>query len=104
MGILVKAEMRAVARAMPADGPSLGVAPSGTDVGIGGVGGFFHHISQLAGEFELALTGHESYFDKQNISAGFGISQTGGHTYFILFFGQSLGETVGSQVFAHIGR
>jgi hypothetical protein len=80
-GMLVKAETSVTARVIPADGPSFGMAPSGTctwtslaakisgvdtelvgfgaDEGQGGVGRLLHDIAELAGEGQLALAAHE---------------------------------------------
>ena len=90
-------EMMAVTMATPADGPSLGVAPSGTctwmsffsnsdggmpksmaaraHVGVGGLDRFLHHVAQVAGDGHLALARHHDAFDGQDLAADLGPGQ-----------------------------
>jgi hypothetical protein len=43
-------------------------------------GRLLHDLSQLPGEFEVALARHPQDLDKQDIAAGGGPGQTGGHS------------------------
>ena len=90
----------AVVIARPADGPSLGTAPAGTwtwklwraacgiDAQLGGVGAdvgerdlrrLLHHVTQLAGEGELAVAGRVGGLDEEDVAAGAGHGEPGGH-------------------------
>jgi hypothetical protein len=94
----VMTETIAVAIATPADGPSFGVAPSGTwtwmsrlsnsggsmpkdraraDVGRRRRDRLLHHVAQLAGDRHLALAGHHDAFDGQQLAADLGPGQAG---------------------------
>ena len=101
--------MTAVAMAIPADGPSFGVAPfrhvdvdvallehrrfdavvdgAGAHIGRCGGNGFLHHVLQVARHRHLALAGHHDAFDGEQLSADLGPGKTGDDTDLILQFG-----------------
>ena len=86
------ADTIAVAIAMPADGPSFGIAPAGTwmwtsrsntrlvgdaqPVGVGprvrprGARGLLHHVAELAGQDQVALAAHRRGLDEHDVAAG----------------------------------
>jgi hypothetical protein len=103
---LERAETRAVAMVMPAEGPSLGIAPSGmwmwisvcakisssipssrrpgSGVGVGRLGRLAHDIAELAGQLEDALSLHRDHFDEENVAAGGGDRESGRHPNLVL--------------------
>ena len=93
-GMPVSALTMAVAMVMPADGPSLGMAPGrhvdvervllerlardaqragvGADPGQAGTGRLAHHLAQLAGEDEVLLALHAGDLDGDDVAADLG--------------------------------
>ena len=90
-GRFESADTTAEAIAMPADGPSFGIAPAGTWMWMSrskscssmpshaGVGPrerpgrprrFLHDVAELAGQDELALAPHQGRFDEHDVAAG----------------------------------
>jgi hypothetical protein len=120
-GMRVSAETRAVHMPMPALGPSLGVAPSGTWMctssllveiridaehsgpaahhGHGGLDGLLHDLAQLARVGQLALAGHQRGLDAQQLAAHFGPGQSRDLAHLIPLVGAAVAETPDPQVF-----
>ena len=118
-GILLSALEIAVAIVMPAEGPSFGMAPSGTctcrsrvaieiagqaeavraraNVRHGGLRRFLHHVAEFAGERQLALAIDDGGFRAENRAANFGPSQAGDQSHFALFMRQRVAELDDAQ-------
>ena len=95
----VSSETSAVASVTPAEGPSFGMAPSGTcrcrstrsknDSSIpscrawartqreGGLGALLHHVAELAGERQALLAAHLRGLDVEHLAAGRGPGEAG---------------------------
>jgi hypothetical protein len=119
-GRRVKAEMIAVAMAMPALGPSLGVAPSGTwmwtltlsniagsrpsaagvgpRVGQRRLGRFLHHVAQRAGQRDAAGALAQADLDGQRVAAKAVDRQPGDQADLVLFFGHAVVNLRGPMI------
>ena len=51
----------------------------GLDVGEGRLGRFLHDVAQLAGQDQLGLARHRGGLDEEDLAAGLGPGQAGGH-------------------------
>ena len=112
-GILLRADTIEVAIVIPADGPSLGMAPSGTctwmsrfwwksgsspsccagaDVAQGRLRRLLHDLAKLSGDGHLALAGHDHGFDPQNVASELGPGKSHGKADFVFFFGPPVME------------
>ena len=102
----VQTEMSAVAMVIPAEGPSLGMAPSGMwmwksfcgedldvdpelrgvgpGIAQGGLGRFLHDVAQRAGQEQPALALHLRRLDEQDLAARLGPGHAGGHADLVL--------------------
>ena len=105
-GMPVKALTMAVAMVMPADGPSLGMAPAGhvdvqgvlleglaldaqalgvgPDPGQAGTRRLAHHLAQLAGEDEVLLALHAGDLDGDHVATDLGDDEPGGRARLVL--------------------
>ena len=105
-GMPVRALTMAVAMVMPADGPSLGMAPAGhvdvqgvlledlaRDAQLGRVGAdpgqarpgrLAHHLAELAGEDEVLLALHAGDLDRDDVAADLGHHQARGRADLVL--------------------
>ena len=110
----------AVAMVMPADGPSLGMAPAGTwmwsvffsnvsrgmprlpgvrpDPGECGTSGLAHHLTQLAGEDELLLALHAGDLDGDDVTTDLRDHETRRGPGLVLRLQLAVLEALGAQV------
>ena len=110
--------------ATPADGPSLGVAPSGTctwmsrfskiarldaerrrrgaDIGVGRLHRLLHHVAQLAGDGHPAAAGHQHGLDLQQLAADLGPGQARGDADQILELGLAVAEAADAGILVEV--
>jgi hypothetical protein len=125
-GVWVRTETMEVTMAMPALGPSLGVAPSGTwtwmshgssrggftpirrdgaHVGRRRVDRLLHHVAELAGGLHPALARQAQRLDRQQVPADGGPGQAGHDADLILKLGQAVLVAAHAQhVLQRVGR
>ena len=111
-GMPVSVEIIAVTMPMPADGPSLGTAPSGKWTWMSlrakidrldAIGRrarlheahrrldrFLHHFAELAGRLDLALAGDGDRFDRQQFAADLGPGEAGDRADLVLFLADAV--------------
>src|SRR6185503_4758176 len=69
-----------------------------------GLRGLLHDFTEFAGECQLAFTGHERRFGRENLSADFRPGKTRDEPDFILFFVAARAEFRNADVLADILR
>ena len=113
-GMRQSAETSVVAMVTPAEGPSLGMAPSGTwtwmsmrleeaplqperlgaaaHVAHGRLRRLLHDVAELAGDGELALARHHGGLHREELAAELGPGQAGGQADAVLLLGGAVAE------------
>ena len=66
-------------RVTPAEGPSFGVAPSGTWIWMSCFAAFLHDVAEGSGELDGSLALHDGGLNGQNLSAGLGPGKAVAH-------------------------
>src|SRR5258706_2110887 len=80
-----------------------GVRPR-TNVAHGGLRGFLHHVSELAGECQAALAFHQCRFCGEYGAADFGPREAGGEANFVVLFQPELAEFQYAEVVVDVDR
>ena len=124
-GIFVSALQIVVAIVIPANGPSLGIAPSFGDMQVndeiaveiprqserqrtrpdiaeGRLRGLLHHVSQFAGDSQLAFAFHQDAFRGQNLPAHFGPGKARSRPDFAHPVGCGIPEPGGAEKFGDL--